>query len=328
VQDGTGLRRGGATAILVGLALLGALALPAGAGAADTVVESVTGDMTDSDATQSGRLNLSGSGTASTCGVQKPNPGLLAGMGEPAPRAYDSYTYTNLTNETICFAVHLNAGTGSPACGDEVYNATYATAFNPADPDANYLADPGVSPGAASGVNPSISAFDVAAGGTFVNVVAVVEPDPDSFCDDYIYTLHADQPFAFTLPTTTGIPAVGQGLGFTSGVWTNPHTFSYQWRRCNTGGSGCVDIPGATNGAYLVTASDVGSTLRLRVLANDGSDTSSADSAATSVVPAPPATSPQQGQGGKGSAKKCKKKGKKSSAFAAKKKGCKKKKKR
>jgi hypothetical protein len=318
VQDGTGLRRGGATAILVAIALLGALALPTSAPAVDTIVESDLNGSLAATPTQTGAVNVVAG--SSTCGSQKANPGASA----TGARPYHSYTHTNITNGPICFTVDFDAGVGT--CGpDELFNVSYLDLFDPAAPSLHYLADPGeTSDGMGDEVN---SSFSVPAGSTFVDVVAAV--DVGTTCTGYLYILHADRPFAFSPPTITGTPAVNSGLGGSTGDWTNPHTFTQQWLRCNASGGVCTDIPGATALGYLPTASDVGSTLRLRVTADDGPDTSSADSAPTGVVAPAPATTPQQSLGGKGNAaKKCKKKGKKSSVFAAKKKGCKKKKKR
>jgi hypothetical protein len=327
VQDGARVRRSGTLALVVGIALLGAMALPAGAGADLVTVDAQTQDLTAGDLTQTGRIAFADPGVGS-CSGQKPPRTLFSGGGEPAARAYDSYTYTNLTNETPCLSVNLNGGTGLPGCLDEVYSATYTNSFVPADPTANYRADAGLAPTA--GTNPTTYVFDVAPEGTFVNVVSAVEPNPDSLCNDYIYTLVSDQPWALTRPTISGTPTVGSGLGFNTGQWagtppSNP-TLTNQWLRCDTSGANCSVIAGA--GGYLVTAGDVGSTLRLRVLAEDGGGVdSTADSAPTAVVPPATTTTTQQGKGG-GAKAKCKKKKKKSSASAAKKKKCKKKKKR
>jgi hypothetical protein len=310
--------------MLVGFALLAALALPAGAGAELVTVDAQTQDLTAGDPTQTGRIAFADSNLGGC--TQKPDRTLFTGMDEPADRAYDSYTYTNLTRETPCLSINLNGGTGG--CLDNVYSASYTNSFDPGDPTANYFSDAGQAP--TTGTNPTTYAMDVPSGTTFVNVVAAVFPDddPNGTCNDYIYTLLSDQPWALTRPTISGTPTVGSGLGFDTGQWagtppSNP-TLTNQWLRCDASGANCGVIAGA--GGYLVTASDVGSTLKLRVLAEDGGGVdNSADSAPTAVVlPATPTTT-QQGKGG-GAKAKCKKKKKKSSASAAKKKKCKKKK--
>jgi hypothetical protein len=98
-----------------------------------------------------------------------------------------------------------------------------------------------------------------------------------------------------TISDTT--PQVGQTLTASAGTWTGtqPIRFAYRWRRCNAGGQQCANIPEATAQTYIVRASDLGNTLRVRVTATNSAGSASADSAATSRVraappPAPPGT--------------------------------------
>jgi hypothetical protein len=70
-------------------------------------------------------------------------------------------------------------------------------------------------------------------------------------------------------PTISGSPAVRETLAANPGRWTgNPRGFSYAWHRCDAGGSACKAIRGATARSYVVTAADVGSTLRVAVKAH------------------------------------------------------------
>jgi hypothetical protein len=93
-----------------------------------------------------------------------------------------------------------------------------------------------------------------------------------------------------TISDTT--PAANQTLTANPGEWsgTTPIAFTYQWRRCNTGGQQCVDITGAISRTYVVRAADVGNTLRVRVTARNAAGSGTADSAATSRVAAAPPT--------------------------------------
>ncbi len=86
-------------------------------------------------------------------------------------------------------------------------------------------------------------------------------------------------------PSIEGIPDVGQTLYGTMGEWggTEPE-FSYQWERCNSSGSSCVDIVGAIEPEYQPDAEDVGKTLRLVVGASNELASVSATSASTSVI--------------------------------------------
>ena len=95
------------------------------------------------------------------------------------------------------------------------------------------------------------------------------------------------------LPTITGTPAQGQTLTATQGTWTgDPTTFTYQWVRCpSTGGaadgSDCAALPGASTTGYVVSAGDIGSTIRVRVTATNTDGSLTVASTATAVVTAP-----------------------------------------
>lgn len=62
--------------------------------------------------------------------------------------------------------------------------------------------------------------------------------------------------------------------------------YTYQWRRCDAHGGNCADIAGATSDTYLLTAADVG--FSLRVVASNGAVAD--ESAATAPVSAPVST--------------------------------------
>jgi len=88
-----------------------------------------------------------------------------------------------------------------------------------------------------------------------------------------------------SLPTISGTPQVGQTLTAGTGSWTgNPTSFSFQWRRCDAGGTSCVDISGATSGTYVLDSADLGSTLRVAVTARNSVGEATAVSAPTSIV--------------------------------------------
>ena len=72
------------------------------------------------------------------------------------------------------------------------------------------------------------------------------------------------------------------------GTWagTAPIVFSYQWLACDSSGSGCNPIPGATGQVYRISSADVsvGSTLRVRVTATNVNGATNATSAPTQAV--------------------------------------------
>ena len=90
-------------------------------------------------------------------------------------------------------------------------------------------------------------------------------------------------------PTLSGTTTQGEALNADAGGWTGtqPISFAYQWRRCDSHGSSCAAISGVTGLAYTLTSADVGNTLRLRVTASNSVGSTSALSAATNVVKAP-----------------------------------------
>ena len=121
--------------------------------------------------------------------------------------------------------------------------------------------------------------------------------------------VHAVAPANTSAPTISGTAQQGQTLTASTGTWsgTQPISYAYQWRRCDTNGANCVDIIPAGTQTYTLTSSDVGSTIRIRVTATNSVGSSTANSAQTAIVAAPPApptnTSPptisgtaQQGQ--------------------------------
>ncbi len=94
-------------------------------------------------------------------------------------------------------------------------------------------------------------------------------------------------------PTISGSATLGSTLTAARGQWSGsePLTFSYSWRRCDADGGSCAAIANATETTYVLQSADLGSSLRIRVVARDDSGTSGATSVPTAVVRAagPPA---------------------------------------
>jgi len=93
-----------------------------------------------------------------------------------------------------------------------------------------------------------------------------------------------------SLPTISGTARQGATLTADPGTWsgTEPMTFSFQWRRCDSNGTNCANIIGATSKTYVLTSADVGNALRVRILATNTAGSSAAVSAPTAVVSAKP----------------------------------------
>ncbi|MCU0312873.1 MAG: hypothetical protein MUC84_02275 [Solirubrobacteraceae bacterium] len=97
-------------------------------------------------------------------------------------------------------------------------------------------------------------------------------------------------------PANTALPAIGgtlrdgQVLSASTGTWTGtpPITYAFQWRRCDSGGGACADLPGESAATYTATAADVNRTLRVVVTATNAAGSAAATSAATAQVEAAP----------------------------------------
>ncbi len=95
-------------------------------------------------------------------------------------------------------------------------------------------------------------------------------------------------------PVNTGLPIIsgtsynGQTLKTTNGTWTgSPTSYTYQWEDCNSSGTSCANIAGATAAEYTLTSADIEHEIRVVVVASNGSGASlPAESAATAVVTA------------------------------------------
>lgn len=89
-------------------------------------------------------------------------------------------------------------------------------------------------------------------------------------------------------PSISGEAVSEEALSVSTGSWSGTGTigYSYQWRKCNSSGTECANIEGATSNSYVLSSSDVGSTLRVVVIASNGLEESSVTSSASSVVQA------------------------------------------
>jgi sugar lactone lactonase YvrE len=98
----------------------------------------------------------------------------------------------------------------------------------------------------------------------------------------------AEHPVNVESPAITGTPRDGLSLKAKAGKWIGltPIEFGFQWRRCNTSGESCTDIPSATAKEYAATPEDVGKTLRLMVEAGNRAGKETATSAPTATVEA------------------------------------------
>ena len=96
-------------------------------------------------------------------------------------------------------------------------------------------------------------------------------------------------------PTISGTAQEGQTLKADPGTWSGstPIDYSYQWRRCGSGGNNCRHINGATDNIYTLLSADVGHTLRVLVTAVNSDGAGTAQSKATDVVKKAPPAAPK-----------------------------------
>lgn len=100
-------------------------------------------------------------------------------------------------------------------------------------------------------------------------------------------------PVNSSLPSIGGTAQQGQTLNGTNGTWNNsPTSYAYQWEDCDSSGSNCANISGATSSSYTLAAGDVGHTIRIVVTATNAGGSTAATSAQTAVVAAVPVLAP------------------------------------
>jgi hypothetical protein len=85
-------------------------------------------------------------------------------------------------------------------------------------------------------------------------------------------------PTAIAAPGITGTAARGERLVAAPGIWkgVGPVGYGFQWYRCDTTGSHCGSIHGATGGTYRIVAKDVGKVIGLTLRATDSTGVVSA----------------------------------------------------
>jgi uncharacterized protein YukE len=100
------------------------------------------------------------------------------------------------------------------------------------------------------------------------------------------------EPLDESAPSLAGTARDGLRLKTVKGIWSGqtPLLYGYSWRRCDTSGSACEGIAGASKASYKATHQDVGHTLRVIVTATNEVGAASATSGPSAIVaPAAPA---------------------------------------
>jgi hypothetical protein len=86
-------------------------------------------------------------------------------------------------------------------------------------------------------------------------------------------------------PAISGDTVPGGTLTTSNGAWSPAATsFGYQWQRCDTSGSACLNVSGATGKSYGIRTADDGHRLRALVTARTSKGQTTAMSAASDLV--------------------------------------------
>jgi hypothetical protein len=95
----------------------------------------------------------------------------------------------------------------------------------------------------------------------------------------------AAAPANTALPVISGTPQVGELLTASTGTWNGSGiSYAFQWKRCNQTADSCTDIAAATAAMHVVSPSELGATLRVRVTATNGSGSAHVQSPPTSAI--------------------------------------------
>ena len=95
-------------------------------------------------------------------------------------------------------------------------------------------------------------------------------------------------PAEISAPTISGTFVQGDVLAEQHGTWNNgPTSYSYEWLRCDSTGTTCTAIAGATAQTYTLTAADVGGELVVLETASNAGGSGTAYSALTPVITTP-----------------------------------------
>ena len=174
----------------------------------------VDGSLDDNDPTQIDRLFRSG--IPQTC----PASTTCAIFGDPFPRHYDAYTFTNNTGASQCVTVDP---TTQCVGTNYIFVAAYLSSFDPNNICANWIGDSGSSPDPAQ--PPVTFQFNVDNGQTFVVVVS--EVTPGGGCPAYTFTVAPESicggsPTPTATPTATETPTATPTATFTATATATP----------------------------------------------------------------------------------------------------------
>ncbi len=238
-----------------------------------------TYDLTPADIGSRLRVVVTGTNAGGAVDATSPASAVVDAI-PPANDVQPSISGTPADGETL--TADAGTWTGSPTI-------TYEYQWRRCDADGSNCADiPG-----ATDTTYDVTPADIGAAIRVV-VTATNAGGSDSATSGPTTGVDAIDPQNTGTPTITGTPHDGETLTADDGTWTGSPTITVtrQWLRCDASGAACVEIPGATDPTYDVTADDVGSTIRVRVTGSNAGGSVDATSAQTAVVTAPTVLTP------------------------------------
>ncbi|HET9118782.1 MAG TPA: PKD domain-containing protein [Pseudonocardiaceae bacterium] len=139
-----------------------------------------------------------------------------------------------------------------------------ATASVPFGSITNYVFDFGTGGPATAGVSPNATS-SYATAGSYRPAVQVTSSRGGTRTAEAMVTVKPRGPENVSPPTISGTALEGQRMTETHGSWKyGPITaYDHQWERCDRAGNVCSPIRGATAQTYVLTAADVGHTIRV-----------------------------------------------------------------
>ena len=139
--------------------------------------------------------------------------------------------------------------------------------------------------GGANGTQYTLSASDDAHTVRFRVIATNADGSTPATSAQTAVVVAAGKPTNTVAPTISGTPQENSTLTGTNGTWTNsPSKYDYAWLRCDKNGGSCASISGANKNTYTLTSADVGTTIRIRVVASNSAGTNAADSAPTTAI--------------------------------------------
>jgi len=251
-----------------------------------TATDADSDTLTWSKTSGSSYATVSGTGASPT--ITYSPPGNWNGSDSFVVRVTDADGYDEITVNVTVTAVNDApvidmAPMGVQIQEDESFTIPFSF-FSVTDPDNTYPDD--FSLIVQNGSNYTVSGTAVTPNSNYNGTLTVPVKVNDGGLDSNIWNLSVtvnavnDAPVNTAIPTFSGNMVVGQTMTAASGTWndtidtavsgTSTITYAYQWQRANdSSGTGVADISGATSGTYILTASDSGKYIRVKVTGTD-----------------------------------------------------------